>query len=75
MYGIDELSKNGFKGKCFNGLDVQYISVCHCDIHSLRKLFVVGMKILSINVHPCNVRKSFEITPYSKIPGMNGLVP
>ena len=56
MHGINELSDNGLYNLSVNGLDVLPISDCPFDVCGLHKFSVTGLKILSANVHPSDVR-------------------
>ena len=56
MYGLDELSVNGLYDLFFNGLDIQSINFRPCGIHDMHEFLVSGLKRLSINVCPCDVR-------------------
>ena len=49
------------------------INVIPHDICGLYKFSVTGLKILSVNVHLCDIRESVDVISESSLPGMNGL--
>ena len=51
------------------------INVIPHDICGLYEFSVTGLKILSVNVRPLDVRYSVGVMPDSSIAGMNGLGP
>ena len=73
MYGLDELSSNCFYDKFFNGLDVQSINVRTCDVRGLHELFVTGLKRLSINFRPRDVKEYGDITSENGLQVLNGI--
>ena len=56
VYGLDDMSVNGLYDMFVNVLDVQSINIRTCDVHGLHELFATGLKRLSINVFPRDVR-------------------
>ena len=51
------------------------INVRPHDIRGLHKFPFTDLKLLSINAHPLDVRKSVDVMSESGIPGLNGLIP
>ena len=49
--------------------------MCTHDVRGLYKFSITGLKRLSINVHPRDVREPVELMSDNGIPGMNGLGP
>ena len=54
-------------------MDVLSINVCPHGVRGLHELSVTGLKILSVNVHLCDIRESVDVISESSLPGMNGL--
>ena len=55
------------------GLDVKSINVSPRGVCGVHKFFVTGMKRLSVNVCPRDIRESVGVTPDSDLPGVNGI--
>ena len=73
LHRIYELYSNGLYDLSVNFLDVLSITISPRDIRGFNELSITGLKILSVNVHLCDIRESVDVISESSLPGMNGL--
>ena len=73
MHSLNDLPTNGLYNLYANGTDVLPTNVNPCGVHSLHEFSVTGLKIMSVNFCPRDVKESTDVTSESGIPGINGI--